>query len=228
MLSTLLLGLVVVVAVVAGLLLLEGGESAPPQVVWPGPVRDGPMQVRDLALDAGGSAEWPDGGDVSLDWLDITHVRARPADQAHWSIGLAGPPPRADTLDAAETVISYGLVFDTTNDGRADYVVGINNDAPVQGEFRTWVTDLATGATEEQIGPPYGFPVEFSHPDEQVGHGNEPLAPPFVMFTFLGARRPHGLTGQSPFYAWSAVTQPGGTVAWDYAPDNSWMVLGTE
>ena len=69
----------------------------------------------------------------------------------HWTFALAAPPPEAETLDATQTLISYGLVFETTGDGRADYVVGISNDAPVRGDFRVWVTDLASGETREQV-----------------------------------------------------------------------------
>jgi hypothetical protein len=50
-------------------------------------------------------------------------------------------------------LIAYGLVLDTTGDGVADYVVGIDNDAPDREDFRVWVSDLATGETDERIGP---------------------------------------------------------------------------
>jgi hypothetical protein len=123
----------------------------------------------------------------------------------------------------AQTLISYGLVFETTGDGVADYVVGINNDAPRRGDFRVWVSDVATGQTEEQIGPPYGFPVEFSHPDEaQPAEGA--LGPATVVFTFLGDSSPPGLIARSPFYAWAAIAAGHEVVAWDYAPDASWLI----
>ncbi len=36
------------------------------------------------------------------------------------------------------------LLTDTNADGTADYLVGIDNDAPERGDFHVWVTDLAT------------------------------------------------------------------------------------
>ena len=46
-----------------------------------------------------------------------------------------------------------------------------------------------------------------------------------MIFTFLPGSQPPGLTGRSPFYAWSALTRAGETVAWDYAPDAAWLSL---
>ena len=43
-----------------------------------------------------------------------------------------------------------------------------------------------------------------------------------MTFIFLGTVRA-GLTERSPFYAWSALTRAGETVAWDYAPDAAWL-----
>ena len=78
---------------------------------------------------------------------------------------LRASSPAAAGIDLAETVIAYGLTLEINGDGVAS-PPGIDNDAPRRGDFRVWVTDLATGDTDEQLGPPYGFPVEFSHPDE--------------------------------------------------------------
>jgi len=162
------------------------------------------------------------GRDAGIGIVDIVRVETNPEDQAHWRIKLAERPPRAAGLDPANTLISYGLVFETTGDGIGDYIVGINNDAPKRGDFRVWVTDVASGRTEEQIGPPYGFPIEFSHPDEV--QGQQPGAPIGLLFTFLSGSAPAGLTGSSPFYAWSSVTAGDEVIAWDYAPDASWLL----
>jgi hypothetical protein len=140
--------------------------------------------------------------------------------RAYWHLDLGDAPPRADGLDPAETVISYGLVFETTGDGIPDYVVGINNDAPTPGEFRVWVTDLATGDKDERVGGPYGFPVEFRHPDEQAAPD---ISAPSMHFTFL--RSPLGVYPASSFYAWASVTSGGEIVAWDYAPEYGWLVV---
>jgi hypothetical protein len=228
------LGMVLLLALLAlalaGAAILVGGgfEQRPaPEArqTWPGPVHDlAAMAVQAMPYDEDGDLAFADGRDAPIDWLDITQVRVSPDGQAHWWIELAAQRPRAAEVDAADTLISYGLVFETTGDGRADYVVGINNDAPVRGEFRVWVTDLATGETEEQVGAPYGFPVEFAHPDE-AAPGDPPGLSRTMTFTFLPGSAPLGLTGRSRFYAWSALTRAGETVAWDYAPDAAWLAI---
>ena len=202
---------------------VEQGPAPQARGTWPGPVQDlAGMLVQPGPQDADGNLGFADARDVSIDWLDITHVWVSSQGQWQWHLELAGRPPRAVGLDAADTLISYGLVFETTGDGRADYVVGINNDAPVHGDYRVWVTDLATGKTEEQVGAPYGNPVEFVHPDE-AAPGDHPSAPPGVVFTFPGHSAPPGLTGRSRFYAWSALGRAGETIAWDYGPDGAWF-----
>ena len=163
-LLTMLLAAVAFGAILAALQLLnnDAGIAQLGRPTWRGPVHNAAgMPGAPMAQGADGNLAWGDGRDAPVNWLDITQVKASPVDQPHWWIELAAQPPRADGLDAAETVISYGLVFETTGDGRADYVVGINNDAPGRGDFRVWVTDLATGETEEQVGPPYGFRSSF-------------------------------------------------------------------
>ena len=222
-LLTMLLALVVVGAIVAAQRLLSNDVRLARQVrpTWPGPVHIPPgMPVGPQALGWGGLAQ-AESPDAQLNWLDITSVGASTEfGQLTWRIELAGSPPRAEGLDPAQTVISYGLVCETTGDGRADYVVGINNDAPVRGQFRVWVTDLASGSTTEQVGPPYGFPVEFRHPDE--ASPDEPVSRT-VTLLFLRGAVPPGLTEDSRYYAWSALARAGETVAWDYAPLTTWI-----
>jgi hypothetical protein len=195
----------------------------PERLVWSGQIRAElgglPVQlVRDEQVGMG--FRWPDRRDTPIGMVDIASVGTDFPDQPHWRIELAARPPRAAGLDPADTLISDGFVFETTGDGVGDFVVGINNDAPRPGELRVWVTDVASGATEEQIGPPYGFPIEFSYPGEPAG---DPAQPVEVVFTFLGGSAPPGLTGASPFYAWASVTAGEEVVAWDYAPDASWL-----
>lgn len=107
-------------------------------------------------------------------------------------------------------------------DGVADYLIGIDNDAPQRGDFHVWVTDLATGVTDEQIGPPYGYPIEFSHPDEWAsGDINNPRT---LVLTFLGGSGPADLNPETVrFYAWASATRDGEVFATDYAPDTGWM-----
>jgi hypothetical protein len=183
---------------------------------WPGPVQTLPemaVQAMELRPDSG-RLVWNDGRDAPIEGLDITRVVTGPP-QTGWSFAIAGHPPEAAELDAADTVLSYGLVFETTGDGRADYVLGINSDAPVVGDYRVWITDLATGETQEQVGPPYGRPIEFSHPSETSNSR-------VMSFWFINGNVPFGSKVRS-FYAWSALTRAGETVAWDYAPDAAWL-----
>jgi hypothetical protein len=159
-------------------------------------------------------------GDTATPYVDIEQVRVDSASQPHWRLLLAAPPPETATLDPARSVISYGLTFETTGDDDPDYVVGISNEASRAGEYRVWVTDLATGETDEQDGPPYGLPVEFAHPDERSA---EEMPEPEMVFTFLGGTRPPGVSLRTRFYAWASLEEDGVVVAWDYAPDVGWI-----
>lgn len=188
---------------------------------WAGPVR-GPSGVSS-AMDSDGGDEFrstEETGDAAPPYVDIERVRVNSASQPHWRLGLADAPPNASTLDPPRTVISYGLTFETTGDDDPDYVVGISNEASRAGEYRVWVTDLATGETDEQDGPPYGFPVEFAHPDERM---EDELAEPEMVFTFLPGSRPPGVSLRTRFYAWASLEEDGAVVAWDYAPDAGWI-----
>ena len=170
-----------------------------------------------------------DSRDSELPWADIVEVRYRPPgdgqfDQSGVNIVLAVRPPRAETLPADE-VISYGFVIDTTADGVADYEVGIATDAHDGGDFNVWVTDLATGVTDLNAAPPYGYPVEFLHPWEAGTMGRDELSARTMLFTFLPGSDPVGFDSSSRIYAWSLVTRGGEVVAWDYAPDAAWARL---
>jgi hypothetical protein len=217
-----------------------GTERRPPpsRATWSGPVRPDAagMPILPLTKDAemgGDGWAWADGRDAAVPWVDIGAVRWQLEGQVHWWIDLAGWPPPAEELDPDETIIEYGVVLDANGDRVADYEFGINNDAPEAGDFRVWVTDLATGDTDERVGPPYGYPVEFSHPDEHDrsetlnGH---PL-PPSMVFTFLPGSRPSGPpeevgpTSEWQFYVWATVTEGGEVEAWDYTPDYGWLTV---
>jgi hypothetical protein len=177
----------------------------------------------ELDVEDGFWSSWEDPFDTPVDWIDVQSVSFLSEGQPHWSIALAAKPPLAVDLEPG-VLIAYGLVLDTGGDGIADYVVGIDNDAPQPGDFHVWVTDLASGETDEQIGPPYGFPVEFSHPDEAQPGDYPPGSPATMVFTFLGDLAPAGLSlGTTQFYIWTSTTTDGEVVAWDYAPDQSWL-----
>ena len=191
-------------------------------VEWPGPLPDREALVQRMPGTFPGWG-WQDPLDAAVGWADIERVAMSSGSQPRWDIELAGKPPLAAGLEPGLT-IAYGLVLDTTADGTADYLIGIDNDAPEQGDFHVWVTNLATGETDEQIGPPYGYPVEFAHPDEW-----RPGDPPStVWFTFLGTSRPTDLDRRTVrFYAWTSATRDGEVLAYDYAPDAGWITTDT-
>ena len=187
---------------------------------WTGPVRSASASTVTTDPDSSDRASTRDEHDAARDYVDIEAVSVDSVEQPHWRLSLTAAPPAASTLDSAETLISYGLAFDTSGDEAPDYVVGISNGSSTAGQFRVWVTDLATGATEEQDGPPYGYPVEFVHPDER--QPGEPGGRQ-MLFTFLGSSGPPGVSLSTPFYAWASVEEHGTVVAWDYAPDEGWI-----
>lgn len=183
--------------------------TTPVPTIW-SPVRESGASVVHR------SSTWFDPDDAPVDWVDLErvyfHVRYEPT----WDIGLAADPPLAVDLDPG-LLIAYGLVLETTGDGVADYVVGIDNDTLERGDFRVWVTDLATDETHDQIGPPYGYPIEFVHPDEPGG-------PPAVTFWFLPGSAPADLNPETVrFYAWASASSGGEVFATDFAPDTGWL-----
>lgn len=183
-------------------------------VEWTGPVREESGEMTVYRLEAGRSSDSL--GDATTGWVDIVQVSLQPEGQPHWRIRLAEDPP--DTADPSE-IIAYGLVFETSGDNIADIVVGIDGDTPNAGELHAWVTYLESGNTIEQIGPPYGYPVEFGHPAESLGDGLLPE----MWFTFLAGSRPSSIDAEARFYAFASRTVDGEVVAWDYAPDDGWL-----
>jgi hypothetical protein len=218
---------VVVVGVVVGFPMLRDAvtswsdEPQAPVLEWSGPVHlDGRMDVQHMAVQADLTLSWAERRDAAISRVDITRLGLIPDGQTHWYIELAAWPAQAAVADPV--VVAHGLVLETTGDAIADYVVGIANDAPQAADFHVWVSDLATGETKEQIGGPYGFPVEFGHPQEALDSGIP--GPPTLLFTFLPGSAPSGATAPSMrFYAWASATRGGDVVAWDYAPDASWL-----
>jgi len=199
--------------------------SASQRGEWFGPVRTdlGQAVIAQADEDLEDEARtwyWPDPVDAAMGWVDITRVVFTDTNDGHWYIELASRPPPATGQDGADLIVAHGLVLDTTGDGVADYVVGLDDDGPRPGDFRAWVTNLATGVTEEQSGPPYGYPVEFAH----YAEGGQLGEPPAVGLTFLGASAPAGFEiGSVRYYVWTSVTEAGRVVAWDYAPDAAWL-----
>jgi hypothetical protein len=199
----------------------------PTAVSWPGLSQRIPADTVNHGSDA---------VDVPVDWVDIVEAKLiGRSNFPFWELTLAGKPPLASSLDPARQIVGYGLVLETNGDGTPDYIVGISNDAPRRGQFRAWVTDVATGRSDVQFGPPYGSLFEFWHPDGWVDEGptgpRGAAGPRDVRFTFLAGSAPPG-AGPNPnakwldsrFFAWSTLTEAGKVVAWDYAPDNAWLL----
>jgi len=208
--------------------------ASPSPASWTGPVRADAATLPVVVMVEMPELEvhgLPESRDSDLPWADIVDVRYRPAGdglQSSVDIVLAARPPRADTLRPDE-VISYGFVIDTTADGVADYEVGIATDAHDGGDFNVWVTDLAAGVTDLNAAPPYGYPVEFRHPDEVSAEmAANPELTRTMAFTFFPDSNPPGFDARSRIYAWSLVTRGGAVEAWDYAPDAAWARLPDE
>jgi hypothetical protein len=197
----------------------------PTPLEWSGPLRPDslgmvvqPMVPGDPG--APGQSMALDGRDAASGWVDITRFSTDDPSR-RWTLDLVARPPGLLALAAADQILAYGVVLESTGDDVPDWVVGIDNDAPEE-EFRLWVTDLATGHTDEQVGGPYGgLPFfDFSHPSEE---GASPLGPPAMRFFFLGNAGRWGTSLR--FYGWASLTQAGEVVAWDYAPDTTWVAV---
>jgi hypothetical protein len=228
---------VVLLAVAAGLGLLTRPNVGAPEpepsdasspAGWSGPVRSGFANHTARPDPETEGWSWSDAVDADPAWIDIVDVSwlglawhdsfgGRGVDD-YWNIVLSAKPPIASRLDPEQTLISYGLAFETTGDEVPDYIVGISNHARYSPDFRVWVTDLATGETEEQIGGPYGFPVDFSHPDEPHPPELTDEAQRTVSLFLLG-----DIDDDARVYAWASLTEAGEIVAWDYAPDDGWL-----
>jgi hypothetical protein len=231
---------------------------SPSPASWTGPLRADAITLPVTPLadasdrfgDRRTSGSLDDASDSGKSWTDIVEVRwspcngpedpnelpiggvraavfCEPGTMTSVDIVLEAPPPRLDALSPTET-ISYGFVIDTVGDGTPDYEVGISTNPPRGGEFRAWITDLRTGVTEEQLGPPYGYPVEFWHPSDPGSQPRDEESARTMQFMFLPGSDPVGFDSTSRIYAWTLVTRGGEVVAWDYAPDAAWARLPGE
>jgi hypothetical protein len=178
---------------------------------------------------------WPDPSDVFTGWVDVERVLfnaslgfdddgkvVEGATQPYWRIEVAAEPPLSADVEP-ELVTAYGLALETTGDGVADYLIGIDNEAPERGDFRVWLTDLAASETDEKIGPPYGWPIEFVHPDELQPDQRSPDEGPVMMFTFLDGGPADLNLEEVRFYVWTSVTRGDEILASDFAPDEGWL-----
>ena len=189
-----------------------------PAVVWP------QVHARDTSVVSNEGAGWRDPRDAPVKWIDVRRVFTRTVGDGYWTIVLAARPPRGADIESG-LLIAYGLVLDTDADGVADYLIGIDNDTPRQGYFHVWLTDLSTGETHDKDAPPYGFPVEFSHPDEWRPRDGWSI--PTMTFTFLPGTTPEDMDPKTVrFYAWASAARDGEVFALDYAPNDGWMTRG--
>jgi hypothetical protein len=197
------------------------GTPTPLRPAWMGAVRPDAAIMPTILMERNDSPNFPftwidqpDAVDVSIDVTTI-HVGRR-----MWNLDLSMaqlPVPS----DMAGLATEYGVVFDDGADGVPDCLVSVrDDDASRSSDFRVRVTNLVTGVTDERVGPPYGFPMEFSHP-----FASQSAAPYAMRFTFLGGTAPCTLSlGPVALYAWATLS--GGEVvkAWDYAPDDAWLL----
>jgi hypothetical protein len=206
--------------------------ASPSPTGWTGPLRDGPALslipfVTSNEVDSRTVSQlWADGADAAPGGIDIRIAEGGGWQRPRWKLLFREAPPRASTLDPAQRVIAYGIVVDGDGDRGADCEIGINNDAARRGEFRVWVKNVRTGGTDERVGPPYGVPIEFSHPDE-AAPDNGQAEPASLSFSFLGTTTTpcDPFLASASFYAWASVTEGGEVTGWDYAPDAAWLAM---
>ncbi|HUF06864.1 MAG TPA: hypothetical protein VMP86_05705 [Candidatus Binatia bacterium] len=229
--GALLLGVLVAVLLagaVAWRLLAPEPSAAPTiedaHVEWTGPVRQVGGLGAVVMLEAGGDGRmtWSEAPDAAPRWADVARVSVTREFQ-NWGLKLGADPPLRDALAREDHVLAFGFVMDTTGDGVADYVVGIDTDAAAPA-VHVWLTDLASGETRERFSGPYGDPFDFATSLEIEGDAMAGDRPPGGSFFNVGAA-PAELfdLDHAQFYAWSSLTVAGEVVAWDYAPDAGWL-----
>ena len=190
----------------------QPGATSSPSTFW-SPVRAGDNETVHRVR-----SWWDDPVDSPEGWVDVKRVRfSDNSGEPWWSLELAAKPPSVADREPG-LLMAYGVVLETTGDGIADYVVGIDDGGPERGDFRVWLTDLATGQTDEQIGPPYGFPIEFIHPLERDSNGRD------MVFWFLRGAAPPGVSLETVrFYAWASAAKNGEIFTTDFAPNAGWL-----
>lgn len=197
-------------------------EEAPPE--WTGPVRQAGNLAAIVTLEPGGDGRmtWSEAPDAAPRWADVAQVSVIREFQ-NWHLELAADPPGRAALASEGRVLAFGFVMDTTGDGKADYVVGIDTDA-VAPAVHVWLTDLSTGVTRERFSGPYGDPFDFAtslETEDELVAGDRPAGGSFFNVGFAPADLFELRTAR--FYAWSSLTEDGDVVAWDYAPDAGWL-----
>jgi hypothetical protein len=169
---------------------------------------------QDPASDIGRLA--PDARDAEIGAIDIRGLRTTGyAEDLRWTLDLREVRPEASTLEAEHRVIEYGVVIDGDGDHVGDCEVGLNNDAPKHGDFRVWVKNLRTGVKAQQVGGPYGYPIDFGFYGRQIA----------LVFLVDTPAPCDPFTRSASFYAWSSVRDDGQVTAWDFAPNSAWLAM---
>ena len=212
---------------VAALLLRDDGSAsvavAEAPLEWTGPVRAEVAGAGVATLDTGedGSLVWSEAPDTAPAWADVRRIGIVP-DFQNWRLELGLDHPRREALSRADQILAFGFVMDTNADGVADYVVGIDNNAD-DDAVHVWLTNMATGDTDERFSGPYGDPFDFSTSFENEPPDG-PRRPSGGSFFNVGFAPPELFDFETTrFYAWSSLTEAGDVVAWDYAPDRGWI-----
>ena len=185
---------------------------------WEGALREDQASLPVIPL-AEGRLDAPD---AKVDIRRVTATR-RP----EWRLELGAPPPLASTLDPMQRIMEQGVVVDSDGDRLADCHIAISTDAPRPGDMRVWVTDLRTDVTSEQIGPPYGYPIDFAHPASREDSEGAGAAARTVTLFFLSGEgmscEPFGAS--AAFYTYAVVLESGRPTSVDFAPDSAWLEM---
>ena len=166
-----------------------------------------------------------DAADAEVGAVDIRRVTA--TRRPEWRILLNAPPPYAWTFVPGEEAMEHGVVVDGDGDRVADCHIAISTDAPTPGDMRVRVTDLANDVTSEQVGPPYGLPIDFFHPSEGEEPGVDGTIARTVMLFFVRnhASSCEPFSSSAAFYTYAVLLEDGRPTATDFAPDDAWVEM---
>jgi hypothetical protein len=77
------------------------------------------------------------------------------------------------------------------------------------------VKNLRTGVKAQQVGGPYGYPIDFGFYGRQIA----------LVFLVDTPAPCDPFTRSASFYAWSSVRDDGQVTAWDFAPNSAWLAM---
>lgn len=188
---------------------------------WEGALREDQASLPVIPLAEGRL----DARDARVAGVDIRRVSA--TSRPEWRLELEAAPPLASTLDPIQRIMEQGVVVDSDGDRLADCHIAISTDAPRPGDVRVWVTDLETDVTTEQVGPPYGYPIDFFHPASRGdSDGADTAARTVALFFLSGEGASCAPFGRSAaFYTYAVVLEGGRPTDTDFAPDAAWLEM---